>query len=161
MRTFIAVAALAAATLAPSARAQETPPSTIVETFPVFTAITNPCNGETIVLQGEERAVLHANSDAAGGTHAFFLFHSADLTATAPDGTPLDVRVVTHESFATQDPAPPLVSTATQIFHRVVITDGAEPNAVIHALLHVTIANGEPTATVETLDVDCTGPPSR
>ena len=157
MKTFIALAGLAAAFSATPAFAQEAPPTTIRFTFPIFDALINPCNGETVVVQGEATALIHTNVDDAGGTHATFVLRATELTATAPNGTPLDYRVIIRDSASFEQVGSGEVFTTTQTAQLLIISPDSAPNAVAHAVIHLTVVDGEPTATVEFLRVDCTG----
>ena len=157
MKIAVVLATCIAALLAAPASAQETQPTTIRFTFPIFDALINPCNGETVVVRGEATALIHTNVDDAGGSHTTFVVHATELTATAPNGTPLDLRVIMRDSQSAQQSASGGVFTTTQTAQVLIISPDSEPNAVVHAVFHLTFVEGEPTATVEFLRIDCTG----
>src|SRR4051812_34844467 len=83
--TLIATAAVLV--LAASARA-DAYTFTDVQTFK-FTdfGVTNPCNGETVILNGTATIVYHLTVDAAGGLHGAAATSNGPVTQIAGGGT--------------------------------------------------------------------------
>ena len=127
-------------------------------TYPIFAIVTNPCNGDTVTLTGEGHAVMRMAFDSAGG------FHFVDVSNTMgplqgvglPSGATYKANQ-TVNTVANDNGQTPQVEL-TMVMSEVLISQGPEPNFVVHSTVHFTVnSNGVPTADVNNVKIDCTG----
>jgi hypothetical protein len=123
--------------------------------FPVTFATVNNCNGDEVVITGNNDVLLAITISSSGN------FLIKQHAATKGQGETLDgARYVYSDEFDDEFVGAG-ATTHTQVLVHLLTSMGPEPNAYLKMLLHTTInANGAPTAV--TMDnpemiVDCRG----
>jgi hypothetical protein len=153
-RLLVAVVALLAITAGPAAA------RALTETSPVtITAIA--CDGEPVVFNGDQHTVAHDTVSADGRVHHYVQVHETLAGVGLVSG--LDYRLNDFQMMEFElsvDPATGVVSGPTTVHDTVarIVSQGPTDNLHVFVLTHVTLnANGEPTATVQDIRIDCNG----
>lgn len=124
-------------------------------TAPFEEVFPNPCTGETVVLTGKILVIFHQTEDGAGGFHETLMLVPRGITATGTSGTRYRAVGGHSDSFNT-GPGRATTFTLTVMFS--VVSEGGTDNFVGKATVHFTVnANGEPTAEVEEIRLECRG----
>ena len=100
--------------------------------------VTNPCNGETVILNGTTTIVYHVTVDASGGLHGAAATSNGPVTQIAGGGigtvtgTKYQFSVVSFLD-GNYEPGYPLPRAGTFTSHvrTLVISQGAEPNFLL------------------------------
>jgi hypothetical protein len=154
MRLLVGVVALLAVTAGSAAG------SATSEMTPV-TITTTSCDGEPVVFTGEQHTVTHERVSKDGTVHDYVQVHETLDGVGTVTGTLYRLNDYQMTDFnLSVDPGTGTVSGPTTVHDTVarVVSEGATPNLYVFILTHVTLnANGEPTATVEDVRIDCSG----
>jgi hypothetical protein len=159
---FVAVAAVAAVAAVTSS-ASAVPPGGDPDEFNLRLAIViegepNPCNGELISASGFMHLLSSANLAPTGNFENYSL---TDFQATGT-GSLGNSYVLTYagpssESYTFAAPGDEYGSRQTYVQEYNVIALGPAPDYHATYLIHITVTDGEPTATVENVESRCTG----
>src|SRR5229473_1798740 len=68
-------------------------------TYPVTFSVTNPCNGENIVISGNEHDTLNITSDSNGGLHIVFRGNFQDVTGVGDQGNAYHAPSTFHFTY--------------------------------------------------------------
>ena len=112
----------------------------------------NECTGEEILLTGESRALLRVTETPSGQTtvtlQGNFLINGIGLTSgeryVMPAAGAATIAVVGNTTIVT-----------TQVASQQIITAGGRNDSYAHAIVHITIVDGQATAEFENVTIDC------
>lgn len=122
--------------------------------LPLNTTVSG-CDGQLVTLSGEIHIVTHVTTDASGGMHIVEHSNYQDVSGT---GQPilLTYRGVSSNTTVFNNSTPQ--SEFTVVDQVLLISQGPSDNLQIHVTMHFTInANGQTTAVVEEVRVECNG----
>jgi hypothetical protein len=110
-------------------------------------SVTNPCNGEPVLLEGFVHVLVREQLDANGGIHTTMENNPANLSGTgATTGAKYQIVMTNAESFNQQPPFPNEVTIPSSF---IFVGQGGVPNFTIMFLFKVTRnANGDVTVII-------------
>ena len=129
----------------------------INQQVPVSGTFTNPCNGDVFPLAGNIHIVFHVTVDSNGGLHIFEMENAYDIKSVAPAVPSGSDYVVTATLTQSVNLTSGAAEEATFTQHVNVISQGPAQNFLMHVTLHITLANGVPTAQVNDMRTECAG----
>jgi hypothetical protein len=132
--------------------------SAITRTDLTGTAFANPCTAEPIIIVGGTlQSIVNSTSDGAGGLHVDIRGSAQDVVAKG--GTSGDMYHLSGDFWSEQtvhDASYPVVLTVVEVHNAV--SAGSAEDFIVHIVRHLTIdANGDVTASVETVSAECRG----
>ena len=121
--------------------------------LPFLILETNACNGESITIEGTINILFKQASTPSGNFHVT-VHSNIHGQGKGDQGNQYVVNEISNDHFTTNNPQ---FENTFNVPIRV-ISKGAAPNFLIHALIHVTVnANGDATATISVFDTECRG----
>ena len=150
----VAVAAMAVLTLSPAAQAHEER-LRFVE-IPLSGEAFNPCTGEALTFEGTLHIINNSTEDNAGGYHTFSLsrVHTQGVSDSGAKYTSIGVTPVTTKYGPDDSAYTFTASIKTRLIRQG--EDGTTEDFKYRLVTHVTRnANGEFTAQVRMLDIEC------
>lgn len=154
MKRLLVVFALLAMTGGPAAA------SATSETTPV-TITATACDGDPVVFTGDQHTVAHDTISTDGTVHHYVQVHETLAGVGLVSGILYqlnDFQIMEFELSV--DPETGTVSGPLTSHDSVarIVSHGPTDNLNVFILTHLTLnANGEPTATVEDVRIDCSG----
>ena len=125
------------------------------ETTPSAVTVTNPCNGDVVVLAGRTHTVVDVTQSNSGNYSSTVDISSTYDGSGAPSGLTYQGSDVIHDEFSVQNPLP-YEETILQEFHLRSQT-GAD-NFLMRLQFHFTVNNqGVLTADVSNPTTSCEG----
>ena len=125
-------------------------------TIPIGGVVFNPCAGESVAFRGRLHVVFHATVDADGGFH--IVGHANTQGVKGIGLTSRDSYQVIGVSNFNLNVQPPFPVEATVVTNFSLVSKGSADNLHFHLNLHVTVnAQGDVTATVGNININCTG----
>ena len=122
-------------------------------TYPVTFYVTNPCNGENIVISGNEHDTLNITSDGNGGLHIVFRGNLQDVTGVGDQGNKYHAPSTFHFAYNIKVGA---VQSFTTYYS--FISQGSAPNFRFREDAHFTInADGTVTSSFDNIRTECRG----
>ena len=125
------------------------------QTFPSALAITNPCNGDLVVLTGQDHFLIHS-TEATSGNFEFYSDISSNYSgAGALSGVSYQGSRDVFFDFSSQAPFPFVFTFANDLLLQS--ATGVD-NFKLRLHMHITInADGVPTASVDDFTTTCNG----
>ena len=121
-----------------------------------ITAITNPCNGETVTLSGTFHVLVATTSDGNGGFHMVMKDNAQNLTGIGQT-TGTNYRFVSNSMFNV-NVQPPFPSEFTLPATMNLVSQGSAPNFFVQSLFKVTVnADGTVTVAIFAFNTSCNG----
>lgn len=131
--------------------AQAESETTRIDFGPVTDTRPHPCNGEPMVLTLQASLWSHFTTDAQGGTHNHFHV-VARSDGEGASGTKYHQRQVVQNLLTRTEGADTITSQQTLLM----VGQGPDDDFYMHVTMHITFnANGEPTATVSNIELEC------
>ena len=122
--------------------------------IPLAETVTNPCNGDDVVVQGQLSIDIQQNFDQTTGGHFDIHNLSKGTCVGVVSGANYTFSEETENSL--QIPGPPQTVAQDFVLNHLLIANGNVPNFALRARLHTTLnAAGIPTASVDRLDMAC------
>lgn len=150
---FIAFPALAAVLMALTLTLPALADTVYNVTYPVSYLIGNPCNGENVVVSGNEHDTYHITYDNNGGYHADMHANLQDVTGVGDQGNTYHIPGVYHD---TVNGKVGYEETTTETFS--FISQGSAPNFIMHFDFHITVnADGTVTSYHNNFTAVCRG----
>jgi hypothetical protein len=126
--------------------------SIVIDRNPVEVSGLNTCSGEEILLTGESHALLRMTETPTGQTtvtlQGSFLIKGIGLPSgqryLLPTAGAATIAVVGNTTIVT-----------THVVSQQIITPGGHNDSYAHALVHITLVDGQATAEFEQLTIHC------
>jgi hypothetical protein len=126
--------------------------SIVIDRNPVEVSGLNTCSGEEILLTGESHALLRMTETPRGQTtvtlQGSFLIKGIGLPSgqryLLPTAGAATIAVVGNTTIVT-----------THVVSQQIITPGGHNDSYAHALVHITLVDGQATAEFEKLTIHC------
>lgn len=122
-------------------------------TYPTNFTVTNPCNGENVVVSGYEHDTLNITYDSNGGFHGDMHANLQGVTGVGDQGNTYTVPGAYHDNLNGQVGQE---ETTTETFS--FISNGSAPNFVLHEDIHFTVnPDGTVTSSHDNFTTECRG----
>jgi hypothetical protein len=120
-------------------------------TIPLSLAIVNPCNGESVTVNGFVHDTIQVTLDDSGGTHVDIHDNFEDVSGIGSLGNTYQIPSALHAEANTSVGHE---NTFTETFN--VITEGSTPNFLIHIDFHITVnPDGTVTSSHTNISEEC------
>jgi len=151
----VAVGAMVAAPmLAPQAAQAKAFTYTVVQQYDMIpVAVGSPCSGDLVTFSGTQNTVFHLTSDGAGATHVDSEFNFQGVSGVG-DATGANYQLVGHGTSEFNATTEGTFEATIEISTNMV-GQGPDNNSYVVTLYHLTLADGNPTSTVDSLRIDC------
>ncbi len=122
------------------------------EKIPVDLVVYNPCTDEDVALTGDIHLLAAVTEDSADGFHLKLHLNFADVSGEGLDsGNKYQLNGAANAELNLK-----AAEEGTLTANVRLISQGSDSNGKVHVLLHLTVnANGEPTAEIENIDLEC------
>jgi hypothetical protein len=122
-------------------------------TFPVSFSVVNPCNGETVVVSGNEHDTLHMTMDGNGGFHGVFHMNLQDVSGVGDQGNTYRIPATFHDNINGKVGEEETLTATSNV-----ISQGSAPNFLLHDDTHITVhPDGTVTSSHDNFRTECRG----